>query len=274
MNQKRKCPLCLSGDSKLIRIYQAIESSKDSRGFAQHDNIPRCISKCLSCGMVFVSNSHQVDMSNEGFKSYKPSENIEDANFYSKERLASNHYLMKQFIKLGVNNSGNFLDFGCGYGGFLKTAKNLGYEAIGIEPCLYRANYCRKKLGTKIFSQLDHEIDYNELPEFDLVVSDQVFEHLEHPLKSLNRIVSKIKTGGHIWICVPNWKSRLFSPSQICNTHYNYFNPRTLSKLVEKSELQIVSTKILVPNHGKVFIKKFIRHIGLGSCSVMAKKIK
>jgi uncharacterized C2H2 Zn-finger protein len=94
MNQTRECPLCSSKESKFVRNHLAPEPSEKEQGFALHDEIPRRIVRCPSCGMVFVSNSDQVDMSNEGFKFHKPAEATLDANYYSEKRLQSNFKLM------------------------------------------------------------------------------------------------------------------------------------------------------------------------------------
>jgi len=71
-------------------------------------------------------------------------------------------------------NCKKILDFGCGKGKFVLKLKNNGYEAVGYDPALE---------------------EFSTFPsgEFDMVISTDVFEHLEEDTlnEELNQILQK-----------------------------------------------------------------------------------
>ncbi len=99
------------------------------------------------------------------------------------------------------------LDVGCGSG-----AKAAAYaEAMGVPPgglfgIEAQENYIREAAARLQVRALDIEKDAFPFPDeyFDLVVCNQVLEHLKNiylPLQQMDRVV---KTGGHLLIGVPN----------------------------------------------------------------------
>ena len=60
--------------------------------------------------------------------------------------------LFKRFITLieNIKDRGRLLDIGCGYGVFLKIAKDRGWDVTGIEIASMAASYAADKLKLRI----------------------------------------------------------------------------------------------------------------------------
>lgn len=111
-------------------------------------------------------------------------------------------YLTKPKSELSV------LDIGCGYGG---TALALSHECksvTGIDPVasmIQNAIEIRDEIGSK-----NTEFARGELPDwksnqtFDLIVLDNVFEHMQYQQESLERIAELLNPGGACFLLTPN----------------------------------------------------------------------
>ncbi len=98
------------------------------------------------------------------------------------------------------------LDAGCGDGGFLRVARALGYEGIGLEFDPAAAAVARAQGFTV------HEGVLEEVPiapaSVDQVTLRHVVEHLHEPVAVLSRLCGALKPGGRIWLQTPNVDSR------------------------------------------------------------------
>jgi ubiquinone/menaquinone biosynthesis C-methylase UbiE len=102
----------------------------------------------------------------------------------------------------------NFLDIGCGDGSrTIRLAQYFGIDAVhtyGVDNQEgLITNECAKLLHAK---QIDLEMEtlpYGE-NEFDLVVCNQVLEHLKNYDKVIHDILRVTRTGGYIMIGIPN----------------------------------------------------------------------
>ena len=100
------------------------------------------------------------------------------------------------------SSKGNLLDIGAGTGDFLFTAKQNGWETIGVEPSEKAKGNAIGK-GIK-FSDSTQDLESHS---FDVITMWHVLEHvpnLEIQIKELKRLV---KPNGTIIIAVPNFKS-------------------------------------------------------------------
>ena len=102
-----------------------------------------------------------------------------------------------QFKKYLKNK--DILDFGCGWGGFLRNIKN--YKTLnGVElrkECLDYIKNNIKKIN------MSNNIDYFE-HKFDLITMFHVLEHIPYQVETLKVLKSKLKKRGKIIIEVPH----------------------------------------------------------------------
>jgi SAM-dependent methyltransferase len=91
---------------------------------------------------------------------------------------------------------------GCGDGGFLERARDMGWNAVGCEPDETAVKVCRdaglEVIHGDIFSeQLNGR-------QFDVITARHVIEHVPDIDRVLSRIYSIIKPGGTVWFAFPN----------------------------------------------------------------------
>jgi 2-polyprenyl-3-methyl-5-hydroxy-6-metoxy-1,4-benzoquinol methylase len=143
-----------------------------------------------------------------------------------------------------INNcssiKGNLLDIGAGTGDFLLTAKQNGWNTIGVEPS-------EKAKGIAIgkgiqFSDSTEELESNS---FDVITMWHVLEHvpnLETQIKELKRLV---KPNGTIIIAVPNFKSYdanhygKFWAAFDVPIHFWHFSKTAIKLLFEKEDIKL-----------------------------------
>ena len=114
--------------------------------------------------------------------------------------------------KFSRDKSLKILDLGCSYGLFLDTCKHCGYlNYEGVDFDTEAVEYAQKELGLKNIFQDDLFNFLNSRSDgtYDIVTAFNVIEHIkkEQVTGLLNLIFSKIKTGGTIYIEVPNGDS-------------------------------------------------------------------
>ena len=143
-----------------------------------------------------------------------------------------------------INNcsfvKGNLLDIGAGTGDFLLTAKQNGWNTIGVEPS-------EKAKGIAIgkgvqFSDSTQELESNS---FDVITMWHVLEHvpnLENEIKELKRLV---KPNGTIIIAVPNYKSYdanyygKFWAAFDVPIHFWHFSKTAIKLLFDKEDIKL-----------------------------------
>ena len=108
-----------------------------------------------------------------------------------------------QFKNLFFNK--NLLDYGCGWGGFLREVKNAksltGFEVR--QECL---DYLKNKRNIKLIKSLD-KLNH----KFDIITLFHVLEHLSNPLDVLKKLKKTLKPNGKIIIEVPSANDFLLS---------------------------------------------------------------
>jgi SAM-dependent methyltransferase len=152
---------------------------------------------------------------------------------------------------------GTFLDVGAGKGEFLALARGKGWTVEGIEPCPSFRRYARDRYGIECHA--GYLGDSASLPEhsFDAITFNHVLEHVERPQRLLDTSRRYLKTGGVVFIEVPNcdsyflrmadlyfrmkgldWSSRLspFHPP----FHRFRFTGRSLTLLLEQSGFRVL----------------------------------
>ena len=145
------------------------------------------------------------------------------------------------------------LDFGCGYGYFLKTlVEKTKYstrvEVSGIEldteVCAKARMNCN---GAPIYC-VDLKTDDSIVPRnyFDIITMIDVLEHLDDPRVYLQRLAERAKSNAYLLLSTPNIESfnawlyqdrwALHSPPY----HMYYFGPRSIRILLEQTGWRII----------------------------------
>jgi 2-polyprenyl-3-methyl-5-hydroxy-6-metoxy-1,4-benzoquinol methylase len=165
------------------------------------------------------------------------------SNGHSGEALADS--LLAAVKKLGRVH--NVCDLGCGNGYLAGRLAGLGYRVTGVDASASGIEIARAQhpgvefLCARISGGLASEL---ASPEFHLVISSDVIEHLYRPSDLLEAAAGLLGPRGHLLICTPYHsylKNLVLSISGRMDAHFTalwdgghikFFSVRTLSELI------------------------------------------
>jgi SAM-dependent methyltransferase len=100
------------------------------------------------------------------------------------------------------------LDLGSGYGGMTLELARRCQHVVGIEPCLERVAAAERLQHQQGIANAEFRAHGAELLEdvgrYDLVILDNVLEHLPQQGETLRRATEALAPGGVLYILVPN----------------------------------------------------------------------
>lgn len=143
-------------------------------------------------------------------------------------------------INAEQTQKGKLLDIGAGTGDFLLTAKNDGWETIGVEPS-ERAKNIAKQKGISFVDEIS-ALENNSL---DVITMWHVLEHvpdLQHQIQELKRL---LKPTGTLIVAVPNFKSfdanhyETFWAAYDVPIHFWHFSKKSIQLLFEKVDMKL-----------------------------------
>ncbi|MBK0369647.1 class I SAM-dependent methyltransferase [Flavobacterium agrisoli] len=135
---------------------------------------------------------------------------------------------------------GMLLDIGAGTGDFLLTAKNNGWQTLGVEPSP-RAREIAKAKGIQFVSHIMELQDHS----FDVITMWHVLEHvpdLELQIQELKRL---LKPTGTLIVAVPNFKSydacyyKEYWAAYDVPIHFWHFSKKAIANLFSKVKMEV-----------------------------------
>jgi SAM-dependent methyltransferase len=237
------CPLCSSEDRK--RLY------------TEHGAIG--VSRCSSCSLVYTSpRIHSPERVYWGNASV----------YYDEARLifegrAAHHrdplYLSEIMSIERYKKAGRFLDVGCNMGMLLRLAVKRGWNCVGLEPSPSLAALA-KQHGFPVWQCFMHQVPQSENASFDVVAFSDVFEHITEPLAFLQHGARLLKSGGILYVKVPNahwniFKQKIFAlsgkhPQQglwDAYEHVVHYTDETLKRTLIKGGFRILKISTEAP---------------------------
>lgn len=160
----------------------------------------------------------------------------------------------------GVNNQGQYLvrpgeimlDIGCGSGTSLLEAQALGAQAFGIEADP-NVRPIAHALGLNIHFGSLHDDPFPD-QRFDLVVLNQVIEHLPEPDRALRHLRDRLTQNGRIALVFPNVGSvwRRIAGLRWINWHIPYhlhhFDRAGFARMADRCGYRVHSVRTITPN--------------------------
>jgi 2-polyprenyl-3-methyl-5-hydroxy-6-metoxy-1,4-benzoquinol methylase len=199
---------------------------------------------CLICGASFSK-----PMRNPGAEWYKQ---YNEYFGYKSEHDKTTYTFQQQCKCLQLllpdfsNNKPSLLDIGCGKGDFLQAAKEIGYNAHGIDFDCERVKTAQDKTSFDSVECIDGENclkDYDR--RFDLITFFQVLEHIATPNQFLKDVNQLLNPEGYIIFHVPN-ANRIFPTalgiSDLPPHHLTRFTNYSLTQLLDKNGFKVINT--------------------------------
>src|SRR5437762_1155547 len=201
-----ECPLCGRDFSKVL--YQPWNNSVDTREVLSASGGVRgtqTIVRCLHCNLVYVNPRLRPDVVVDSYAAAEDEIYVGAAN--------GREQTFRRCVSLieGYSPKGKILDVGCAAGFFVKAASDAGWDAIGVEPCRWLADYGASQLGAKIVPATLAEANFPDA-SFDVVTMWDVLEHVPDPVGDLVEVFRILRPGGLLVINYPDvgtWQARL-----------------------------------------------------------------
>ncbi len=244
-----RCPVCSSTDYRVVRkarypsdlnkdkLLKIYHSSSDSSLWDQ-------LVTCKDCELTYLNPRIKESLAYESYS------NAEDDRF-----AAQNEYRIATFkksLKKVLSHSGKeakglrVLDIGSAAGAFLKAAKDLGCDAVGVEPSRWMCEWGKKHYGVDLRPGTLSDQNFEE-GSFDVITLWDVLEHLYHPEDELKRCAKLLKKDGVLVVNYPDYGSyarKILSEKWpfFLNVHLLYFTNKSLKKLLAKCGFELVET--------------------------------
>ncbi len=102
--------------------------------------------------------------------------------------------------------SGNFLDVGCAFGGFLNRARLFGFKPYGIEISTYAFEYAKKRGLEVVQGNFLEAVKHFPDRFFQVVTLIEVIEHLPEPNQVFNELSRILSEGGLLVLQTANFE--------------------------------------------------------------------
>lgn len=160
---------------------------------------------------------------------------------YNDKEAAYFGYDREDMLALVPAGIGSVLDVGCSSGGFGKLLKTkFNCEVWGIEPG--EAAHAAKLKLDKVYHDIFHPgLDLGG-KKFDLVVFNDVLEHLEDPWLAVGNAAGLLRPGGRILASIPNIQCYTVVRDLIVNGQWRY----DTSGILDKTHLRFFTKKSII----------------------------
>ena len=233
----RACPACNSDASRFL--------------FESYDQYP--YHACEICGTWFVPLIID-EKSFDAFRVAVPeAREISESMMSGRDTIAreSDRQRFRQYFEMlapfwrNRRRAVRYLDIGCGVGHSLELARELGWQATGVEPNKTAAETAQKG-GRNVVRSLD----WSATDRYDIISLFETLEHVTDPAALMRDISGALTAGGVIMITVPQWASfelsiiqehsfHVFGGSESVG-HVNLFDRRGIATLLERHGLSLV----------------------------------
>lgn len=138
------------------------------------------------------------------------------------------------------SGKGRILDIGAGTGDFLLTAKNDGWETVGVEPSERAKNIAIQK-GISFVNEINALQDHS----FDVITMWHVLEHVPNLELQIQELKRLLKPTGTLIVAVPNFKSfdaihyKEFWAAYDVPIHFWHFSKKAIKSLFQNVDMKL-----------------------------------
>jgi SAM-dependent methyltransferase len=118
-------------------------------------------------------------------------------------------YIVEKIAELAPDNSASVLDYGCGVGQIVEHGRAAGTQIYGVESFYDGADQRSSVKERGLLGDIIRELDADgKIPFedgfFDLVISNQVFEHVENLQSVIREVARVLKPDGKLFCLFPS----------------------------------------------------------------------
>lgn len=245
------CPVCTGTETTSIR-----PAFDDRYGCPDLFSLVRC----NACGHIMTSPALKEDELGSLYSTYYPRKQVVTADLVAAAKEVPGLWARLYRWWGGTNNQGQYtvsrgqvmLDVGCGSGLSLLEAQGLGAVAYGIEadPNIRRI---ADELGLRVHIGSLHDQPFPGV-SFDLIVLNQVIEHIPDPGMALVALKERLNPTGRIVLVFPNRRSlwQKLSGSKWINWHIPYhlhhFDATGFNTFAQRHGFRVTRQETITPN--------------------------
>ena len=199
--------------------------------------------ECVTCRLIFANPMPNLQTIQEGNRAL---------NIHHQSRGTLSQYRGGKEFALRLRKmapAGVLLDVGCAEGIFLLGVKeNSHWQTEGVEIIDSAVEFARKRLGITVYhGTLDTLSDM--AGRFDFIRMNNVIEHVQDPIRFLEKANQLLKISGRIYCSTPNGfqdghflktANRRGFKFNLLENHFFYYHPRTLKKIFESCGFKII----------------------------------
>lgn len=203
--------------------------------------------ECNICKLIFQKYIPDENFSQQLYEKFisaeeslkKKEENIVDIN-------KKNHNELNLIKKLFNFKNINVLEFGAGWGFWAIEAKKIGFKVNCLELSKKKIIYMKNK-GLKVIQNIEETFN-----KFDLIYSDQTFEHINNPKETLELLNLSLNINGYILLNFPSafgfrnkLKKNYYPHKDVAHPleHLNIYNRSSIKFLIKDTNLKIINFK-------------------------------
>lgn len=235
-NQAR-CPICGGTDNE--RLYPEYRGRTITTQMLYCDGIELNNRWCAVCGFIWNAEGlrhGQEIMFDTGVQKPKP----QIVSFAKGQVKPLQQRTLETFIALAdIPESGSMLDFGAGYGAFLRHFHEAypKWTLSGIEPKDDFPDQVADLPMAGAYNRPYNELDLDAV--FDMIVVMSVLEHVPDPLHALNWIYDRLKPGGLILMRHPDFAK--LPGDLFCADHISKMTVPHTRQLVEHAGFEVLN---------------------------------
>jgi len=230
----------------------------DAPGRSRFELVPSVIYRCAACDFEWVYPTPADEALNQVYEGeYFAGAGLGYGDYFIKE-AASNQRKAEARAALLCRltpERGRLLDFGAASGVFVSSAREKGWDAIGVEPSLAARVRAAENIHPMLLSSFAEAAKQGP---FNVVTCWDVLEHLSNPLQTLKEFSLQLNQGGLLAAVVPvieNLNARFFprtwdqyKPPE----HLNFFSRKSLRIALESIVGPVVHVESAWQRYGRV----------------------
>jgi 2-polyprenyl-3-methyl-5-hydroxy-6-metoxy-1,4-benzoquinol methylase len=205
---------------------------------------------CLECYLQFLSPQPSAERLGQIYSSHY-SVTLPSAEIAELKRKTAALYLKQLQSETAVKPGMALLEIGCGRGDFLIEAKLRGLAVKGIEFSQHFVDQTNLKLGENaVVCGEIYNVSFGQT-KFDIVVANDVIEHVRNPVVFLERVANLLAENGVFFCTVPSlssWSAKLMGRCwmEYKEEHLYYYQPKNLARLLKRvgfNKIKILSNR-------------------------------